>query len=273
MTTEATATPTTIATAPAAAEATPAVQPAAGSSPAAAPAAQPGSQGAAEKSLAEKFYPSSEPAKPAAEQTPAPAAEVPPPAAAQPPKEGEAKPEGDKPAESTKDGDKPAEDSKEAVKAPEAYELKLPEKSLLAPEHLAGIETFAKANGLSQEAAQKMVERESAVADALFNAQQQQALADAKAWGEQVERDPVMGGENFKATAFYASKGMEIHGSPELAQILNNSGYGNHPAVVKLFSKLGRAAAPDSFERSAALPVEKKSMAERWYGGGEKTSG
>lgn len=265
---------------------TPAASPVTTTAPAAPAAGEPVAAQAAQstppsapKTAEEKFYPKKEAAAAApAEGEPAKAPE-----AATPPAAPDAKPEAPKadapkegdpkePADATKDGDKPAEDgSKEAEKVPVKYDLKLPEKSLLPPEHLAGIEEFAKTNNLSPESAQQMVQREHNLVNALITAQQEQAQADAQAWHEAVAKDPQLGGENFKATAFYAQKGMQIHGTQALESILNETGYGNHPEVVRLLAKLGRASAPDSFEQSGALPVEKKSMEERWYGGGTKT--
>lgn len=134
---------------------------------------------------------------------------------------------------------------------PEKYELKLPDSTMFDAAALEGIGAFAKDLGLSSEAAQKLVERDSKMLDNF--AEHVETLAEAEhkervsTWRQSVEKDPELGGEKFKETQFLADKAVRMFSTPELKQALNDTGLGNHPELVRMFVKIGKAISEDSF--------------------------
>lgn len=134
---------------------------------------------------------------------------------------------------------------------PEKYELKLPESTMFDAAALEGIGAFAKDLGLSSEAAQKLVERDSKMLDNF--AEHVETLAETEhkervaTWRQSVEKDPELGGEKFKETQFLADKAVRMFTTPELKQALNETGLGNHPELVRMFVKIGKAISEDSF--------------------------
>ncbi|CAI0712139.1 Uncharacterised protein [Serratia quinivorans] len=173
---------------------------------------------------------------------------------------GEEKPAAEKTAEelvaekAEKDAaDKAEKDKKPA--APEKYEFAAPEGQELDANALSVFEPIAKELGLTQEQAQKLV-------DIYPQIQQQQAEAWSKQvaeWGEQVKADKEIGGDKFTASVGLAQRALDQFGNPELREYLQVSGLGNHPALVRFCTKVGKSMAEDSFvvpnqggQRSAA---------------------
>lgn len=142
--------------------------------------------------------------------------------------------------------DAKAAETKPADTKPAKYELKTPEGSTLDAAHIEAVSAFAGELGLSNEAAQKIVER-----DARLLADSQLAAiatydTQVKAWADQVRADPEIGGAKLDATIKTAQKALTKFGSPELVQMLNTHGYGNHPEVVKFCLRIGASMSEDS---------------------------
>lgn len=165
---------------------------------------------------------------------------------------GEGKSSAEKTAEELA-AEKAEKDKKPA--SPEKYEFAAPEGQELDANALSVFEPIAKELGLTQEQAQKLV-------DIYPQIQQQQAEAWSKQiaeWGEQVKADKEIGGDKFTASVGLAQRALDQFGNPELREYLQVSGLGNHPALVRFCTKVGKSMAEDSFvvpnqggQRSAA---------------------
>jgi len=68
---------------------------------------------------------------------------------------------------------------------PEAFNLKLSENSLLKPEHLTAVETFAKSQNMTAKQAQELLAREELNAKSFHETQATQAKAEVEAWRKQ----------------------------------------------------------------------------------------
>jgi hypothetical protein len=96
----------------------------------------------------------------------------------------------------------------------------------------------------------------------------QQAMVDAhharvNEWAESVKTDKELGGEKLPETLATARKAIDL-GPPELKELLNSSGLGNHPAVVKWAYTVGKALSEDRFVRGQA-PQAQGSRESRLY--------
>lgn len=131
-----------------------------------------------------------------------------------------------------KAGDPPA-----APIVPEKYELKLPEGSLLDPSTIEKISAYAKEKGLSNEAAQEALERESEAVASHHEAQMKQVEDIRAGWVKDCETDKEIGGENFKQNVELASRLLEKV-NPAIKPLLNESGLGNHPEIVRTVVRL-----------------------------------
>ena len=183
------------------------------------------------------------------------------------PPAGPAKAEGAKGDETILGGEKPAE--KEAKPdankqgAPEKYEsFKLPEGMELNKDLLAKAQEEFKSLGLSQEAAQKLVTLQAESAKASSDATLQEYQQKVETWkGESTKLYGAKAAEEFAV----AGQAINRFGTPELRSLLNETGLGNHPELVKFFVQVGHAIKEDN-PADGRKVGEAASDAEIFYG-------
>lgn len=146
---------------------------------------------------------------------------------------------------------------------PEKYELKLPEGALLDAAAVERTAAAARSLGLSQESAQKALEFANAEVAAFVQASNAQlsalagvevdpagfakALGDTKTpWVDQLKADKEIGGEALGKNAELARRVLAKFGTPQLSQALAATGYGNHPELVRMMVRIGKAMSEDS---------------------------
>lgn len=71
-----------------------------------------------------------------------------------------------------------------------------------------------------------------------------------KAWAESTKSDPEVGGEKLASSLTSAKRAIDKYGSKGLREMLDQSGLGNHPEVIRFFAKVGRSLSEDSFSGS-----------------------
>lgn len=149
---------------------------------------------------------------------------------------------------------------------PEKYELKLPENSKLDSSALDEISLFAKEKGLSNEAAQALLERENEVLSRHEQQQQEAYELKKKEWVSAVEGDKEIGGNNLSKSVELAKRVVTRFGTPDFLAALNSTGLGNHPELVRVFARIGGAMSEDQFVMPGASDSgRKKSAAEILY--------
>ncbi len=194
-------------------------------------------------------------AAPPAAAPPAPA--TPPAPAKEPETLLSGKPAEVKPGEKTPEAKtEPKKDEKPA--APDKYDLKAPEGSLLAAPHLEKIAAFARERGFSQEQAQAMVEHESAGMKSYIDGQVSEFKKTAfEDWPKQAEAHPDLGGGDpvkFKESVALANRAFEQFATPELKAICKSEGWGNHPEFVRAWRNVGKAMQDDKFIQAPPAP-------------------
>lgn len=213
--------------------------------------------------------------KPAATETPAtetPAAPATPPTESAP--STTQTPPADKPAEAPADDKTKIDDKKVDDKTgdqtkketpPEKYDLKLPANSPVDPARLEKIAAEAKAQGLTQEQAQALVEREHSVVNDLVESHN----ARIKGWIEESTNDKEIGGPEINRNIELAKRVVDTYGSPLLKQHLETTGFGSHPELLRLFVRIGKAYGEDRLIRGSGTPQPaKKSAADLLFGDG-----
>lgn len=143
----------------------------------------------------------------------------------------------------------PVEKQPEAPQLPESYEFTAPE----------GVEVFdgakevyaevAKELGLTQEQAQAAYEKLSSKGHA---SQVARVEAMRNEWAQASTKDAEFGGEKLQENLVVAQKALTSFGSPALRQLLNESGLGNHPEIIRAFYKVGKATSEDAFVSGVA---------------------
>lgn len=146
------------------------------------------------------------------------------------------------PADAAKAADAPAD--KPAPVVPEKYELKAPEGQTLNSDVMTKFEEAAREAGMSNEAAQKLVDK---MAPQMQAAQQAQFDALRTQWQTESKSDKEFGGDKFDANMAVAKKALDAFGTPALTNLLNESGLGNHPEIIRAFFKAGQKISAGSF--------------------------
>lgn len=126
---------------------------------------------------------------------------------------------------------------------PESYDLKMPEGVELDKAAADEFTAIAKELKLDQVTAQKLADVAAKQAQRQVEAHAQQVAS----WVEQVKTDKEIGGDKLDENLGVARKAIDTFGSPELKELLSSTGMGNHPEVIKLAYKVGKAISEDGF--------------------------
>lgn len=144
----------------------------------------------------------------------------------------------------------PEGDAKPVV--PETYEFKAPEGVALDEGAIAVFTPIFKEAGLTQDAAQKMV-------DTFATFQAERAAKQATDWLEASKADKEIGGTKFAESSALAQVAFAKFATPELKEFVEASGLGNHPELLRMFVRIGKASgeAPHVQVREQAPPVSR----------------
>lgn len=137
----------------------------------------------------------------------------------------------------------PATEAKPAA-APESYEFTPAEGYEFDPKTLAAYSEVAKELNLPQESAQKILDK---MAPAMAEKQAAQIEEIRNQWAESSKTDKEFGGEKLTESLASAKKALDAFGTPELVTLLDESGIGNHPDVIRFMVRAGKAISEDGF--------------------------
>lgn len=169
--------------------------------------------------------------------------------------------------EAPKEGEQPKEGEKKEETPEYKLELKLPEGQELTPESLASFTEIAKSLNLKPEDAQKLADLHfgnmKASADAFAKAQTDAWTAVQKQWSDELEADPVLGGDAKKEAMSLIGRALDEYGSKEARDAFNITGAGNNPAIVRFVHNMAKMLV-----EAGAAPVVGEPA-----GRGQKTAG
>lgn len=161
----------------------------------------------------------------------------------------------------------PAADSKPADAppgAPEKYEFQKTEGIALDEKVLAKYSEVAKSLNMPQDAAQKLL---SEVAPAIAQQQADAFKATVEGWKTQTTADKEIGGEKLSENLGLAKRAMDAYFSADFVKLLNDSGLGNHPEMIRGLMKAGRLVSQDRFVAGGSGSSNQgKSAADILYG-------
>lgn len=128
--------------------------------------------------------------------------------------------------------------------APESYEFKAPDGVQFDDAVIGAFSEVAKELNLPQDQAQKVLDKMAPVIAARQDEQLQVARAE---WAEAAKTDKEFGGEKLTENLGTAKKALDALATPELRTLLEESGLGNHPEVIRVFYRAGKAISEDRF--------------------------
>lgn len=133
---------------------------------------------------------------------------------------------------------------------PESYTFEPTDGFELDADTAAEFSEMAKGLGLSQEKASALVSLQAKLSERVEAAREAKIetllTEQSERWADEIRNDKEFGGPRFDATVATASKAMQAFATPELRSLLNDSGIGNHPEMVKLFNRIGTSISEDS---------------------------
>ena len=143
------------------------------------------------------------------------------------------------------------EEAAKAPEVPETYEFKLPDGIDLDQEAVEQFTPLAKELGLSQDNAQKMVDLYAAQVQKLHQAQLESWKQTQQDWMAEVKADKEIGGPAFELSVHHGKQSIaKYFPDPAEAQafrdLLNATGMGNNPLMVKLLARVGKSNAEDT---------------------------
>lgn len=144
---------------------------------------------------------------------------------------------------------------------PQTYDLKVPDGSSLDATRVEEITALAKEQNLTNAQAQRLLDREHQ-----RETSNVEHLASVQAgWLEAVKNDKELGGEFLKETAEHSKRFLDRFASPVLIADLELTKYGNHPELLRMLAKAGKAMAPDQLVRPGSNPGNELPLEQRFY--------
>lgn len=120
--------------------------------------------------------------------------------------------------------------------------------------------------GLSQDQAQKLVDL---YADRVTKGVQDQdaaITAQAEDWKAQAKADEEIGGVGLASNVEMARTAIQRFGTPGLLEVLDQTGVGNHPEMIRLLFRVGKSISEDSLVPSGKAGEGPRDPAAVLYG-------
>ncbi len=147
---------------------------------------------------------------------------------------------------------------------PPSYDgLTPPEGVSFAPETLEAFKTLAREINLTQEQAQKLVEYESSLAVRGHADAQEEKRRTLERWAQQTR---TLYGAKLEEEISFALRAADMFGGPDFRALLEDTGLGNHPVIIRMLSGVGKAIGEDSFPGGKSAAPQDKTFAEALYG-------
>lgn len=141
------------------------------------------------------------------------------------------------------------EKAAKAAGAPDKYEFKAPDGRQFDNEVLGKFSEVAKNLNLTNEQAQSFLDTMGPVLEAKMSAQLK-SVRDS--WAESSTADKEFGGVKLSENMSVAKKALDAFGTDSLRALLNESGLGNHPEIIRFMYRTGRAISQDTMVNGTA---------------------
>jgi len=140
--------------------------------------------------------------------------------------------------------------------APETYaDFTAPEGVAMDAEVGNNLKAFAKEKGLSQEDAQKLADMGFAAVQKTQAAFQDQLTKMQAQWVADTRADKEFGGDKLAENLAVAKRALDTYGSEALVKLLNESGLGNHPEIIRYNFRVAQALNEDKLIPGGKAPV------------------
>lgn len=122
---------------------------------------------------------------------------------------------------------------------------------------------LGKALGLTNDQARKLLESGD---ELLTNNLQAKLQQNVNMWKAQIAADPELGGSNYETTRTNLARVIKRYASQEALEVLDRSGIGAHPAIVRMLNKMGNDLGQEQrFVQGSQPQAPKKSPLRALY--------
>ena len=177
-------------------------------------------------------------------------------------KKGDDKPDDKVDDKSTTDAD----DKSKGIKPVEVKDLKVPKDVNISEAQVEKIAELSTKHKLSTEAAQEILDSQVESRSEVLAQLESEHESKVESWIKDIKSDTELGGTKFKESAEQAQRVVKKFGSEKLTQILNETGYGNHPELVRTFARIGRAMADDKLITGTPVGGNSRPIEDVFYG-------
>jgi len=162
----------------------------------------------------------------------------------------------------TKDEGSEADESKDEG-APETYsDFTLSEGIETDKATMDEFKVLAKEENWSQEKAQKLVDLQNKAMIRVGDTLKQRWNGVQKEWRESTENDKAFGGDKLDESLVFAKSAIKKFGNDAFTEMLENTGMGNHPEVVRFLYKIGKSISEDDIMAGRAAASGPKDPAK-----------
>lgn len=143
--------------------------------------------------------------------------------------------------------------------APDAYEFAAPDGHVLDETVIGKFSEVAKELNLTNANAQKVLD---VMAPAIAERQAAALQSMTEEWSNSARADKEFGGEKLAENLAVAKTALDKFATPEFRALLNDTGLGNHPEVLRVFYRAGKAISADTVVtgKQAPAPVDRLSI-------------
>ncbi len=139
----------------------------------------------------------------------------------------------------------------------------VPENSLISPAALETFKQYATEVNLPAQTLQKWIEQEEIRLQKEAEIQAKTRQEQQETWAQQTQ---TLLGERWQEEVSRAVRAADVFGGPELRQLLEETGLGNHPAIVRTFAQVGKRIAEDVSVAGAPGACTDKTFTQALYG-------
>jgi hypothetical protein len=150
--------------------------------------------------------------------------------------------------------------------APEEYaDFVVPEGMTLDTEVTDELKALAKEKNLGQEDTQKFVDLGTKIVQKVETQYREQIATVQAGWLEATKTDKEFGGDKLQENVAVAKQALDTFGTPELSKLLNESGLGNNPEIIRAFYRVGLKMAPDRLVPGTTKPAGGATAEKAFY--------
>lgn len=160
----------------------------------------------------------------------------------------------------SENGQKSEETKQQEEPAKEPEDWKIDAVDGWSKEQVELLNRQGKAMGLTKDQAMKATEH----FNAMHKQEQEQLAKRQKDWEAEIRSDPEFGGEKFVGSIETAKRALTTYDTDgTIRKMLNDTGYGSNPAVIRFFARIGRDVREDKVITSRGAQKAERPLEER----------